>query len=359
MQLSKLLLTGFLFLGFMSLINAQSMDSKLEELSGVASSAYLGPAVHTFGANMNGGWLNKAPSAKILGFNIEFGVVGMGTYFNDGAQTFTTEGAFRFSTSQAQTLTESISDASIRTQVVSQITSADYQVIIAGPTINGSDKDHVTVTFSPKGATTFKVKDSKYPFSVDVDLPTQTIDLGVSGYMNGLKLMPAAVPQIKLGTVYGTQAIVRFLPATQIKDYGKLGLLGIGLQHNPAAWLKVTLPVDVSVGFLSQKMSLTDAVDLKTFAYGLNVSKTFGASFISVTPYAGLILEKSTMDVDYTSTITTNAGEQKTHIAFSIDGENRSKVNLGAYLHLFYINFVADYNIGKYNSFTFGTFFNF
>lgn len=359
MRLKNLLLSGLLiFCCFLSL-NAQSMDSKLEELSAVASSAYLGPAVHTFGASMNAGWLNKPPSEKILGFDIEFGLVAMASYFKDGAQTFSTDGNFRFSTDQAQTLTKSISDAAIRSQVVSQITSTDYQVLIAGPTVNGYKNNHVYVTFSPKGATTFKVKDAKYPFSVDVALPTQTIDLGATGYMDGLKIMPSAAPQLKIGTIYGTQAIIRALPATQIKDAGKLKLFGFGLQHNPALWMKTKLPVDLSIGFLTQTMSITNVVDFKTFAFGANVSKTFGLSWVSVTPYAGLIIEHSKMDVDYTSTINTDAGEQVTHIAFSMTGENKSKVNLGAYVHLLHINFVADYNIGKYSSFSVGTFFNF
>jgi hypothetical protein len=356
----SLRLTVLLFVLTFCSAFSQSLNDRLQQLSGAAANLYVAPAFNTFGANINGGWFTTPPKAKLLGIDIEIGFVGMGSYFKDNSDYFSTSGSFRFTRDQANTLTASINNSAVRTQVVDQIIQKDYGVTIYGPTITGNKNDHIFVTFAPQGSEEFIVSDPKYPFPVHVKLPSQKIDLGVGGVMDGFPMLPAAAPQIKLGTVYGTQAIIRFVPSIKVHDdIGKLSFIGAGLQHNPAIWFDYSLPVDLSVGFFMQKIKVEDLLDIKTASFGLNVSKDFGFDWLGLTPYAGFMIENSKMDVSYSQTIDTDAGKERININFNMDGENKSRVNAGVNIRLLFVNLIADYNFSKNNSFTGGLLFNF
>lgn len=340
--------------------SAQSLNDRLEQLTGTAAKLYVAPAFNAFGANINGGWFTTAPKAKILGVDVEIGLIGMGTFFKDNSENFSTSSTFRFSEDQAMKLTESVSNADIRQQIINQIIQKDYDVAISGPTITGSSSNPIYVYFAPNGGEDFTVYDPAYPFPVHVKLPSQRIDLGVKGLLDHFPLLPAAAPQIKLGTIYGTHAIIRFVPGIKIHDdIGKLSFFGIGLQHNPAVWFDYKLPVDVSAGFLMQNMSVGDVLDINTTSFGLNVSRDFGNDWVGIAPYAGFIIENSKMKVNYSRTIDTDAGEEKVNINFAMDGENTNRINAGLNIRFFFINIIADYNFSKNNSFTGGLLFSF
>ncbi|MCU7496526.1 MAG: hypothetical protein HF314_07765 [Ignavibacteria bacterium] len=358
--LRSLSVTTLLLISAFSSTFSQSLNDRLQQLSGVAANSYVAPAFNSFGANINGGWFTTPPKAKILGIDVEIGFIGMGSYFKDNCDHFSTSGSFRFSREQANSLTSSIDNAGVRGQVVDQIIQKDYGVMIYGPTITGSKSDHIYVTFAPQGSEEFTVSDPKYPFPVHVRLPSQKIDLGVGGVLDHFPMLPAATPQIKLGTVYGTQAIIRLLPSIKVSDdIGKLSFFGFGLQHNPAMWFNYPLPVDLSAGFFVQQIKVEDLLKINTTSFGLNVSKNFGFGWLGLTPYAGFMIENSKMNVSYSHTIDTDAGKENININFDMDGENSSRVNAGLNLRLFFVNLIADYNFSKNNSFTGGLLFNF
>ena len=90
------ILLCFVLIGSQS--NAQTLEETMVKLAGDAASAYVNPIVTGFGANLNGGWFHKAPAASIFGFDLEFGLVGMGTFPGDEAKSIPagTSGNFRF-----------------------------------------------------------------------------------------------------------------------------------------------------------------------------------------------------------------------------------------------------------------------
>jgi len=141
------IIVGVSFL-FSSLSYSQSDDinKTLSNLSTSAAKPYVNPVISAFGSNLNSGWVNKLPSAKLLSFNLDLKIVGMGSFFDKNEKTFTTSGAFRFTSSQADQLVAGL-PLSVRADIKNQILSQDFNVSIFGPTIIGSGDERVKVTF--------------------------------------------------------------------------------------------------------------------------------------------------------------------------------------------------------------------
>lgn len=334
--------------------HAQSLDESLQKLAGSAGKAYISPIVTNLGVNLNTGWMNRAPERNRLGFDLEFGMVGMLSDFGGVSEkTFSLSSGFRFSKSQAEELTIDITDADIRNQVIAQITQQDLDVTIAGATIAGSAGDRIKVLFSGK---TFTVNSA---FPVEVTLPPQEIDLGVGGLMGGLESLPSVAPQLKLGTLFGTRAILRMLPEIKLGDsVGNFSYFGFGLEHNVTYWLDF-VPLDINAGFLTQTAKIGNSVKFMGATYGLNVSKKFGFWLMSVTPYAGLALESSTLSVNLTQKIETTTGTQETKIAFDAEGAGKSRFSAGAYIKLFLLRLNLEYSAAKVNTMSASMMFNF
>ena len=356
-SLTNRLLVFLLAIGISAMF-AQGVDDQLGKLAGSAGKAYISPLVTNIGVNLNSGWLNKAPEAKRIGFDLEFGFVGMLSQAPTDQGDFTLSSTFRFSKSQAEDLTKSVTDADIRNQVIQQITSTDMPVTIYGPTIAGSSKRTIKVLFGPNGGQKFDINSA---FPVTVVLPSQEVDLGVSGKIGGWKQIPLAAPQLKLGTLFGTRAILRFLPSVSMGDsIGDFSYIGFGLEHNVTYWLGDILPVDITAGFLTQNSKLGKSITFKATSYGLNVSKNFGWGPLKITPYAGYLMESSSMSVNFDQTIQTyGGGTQTSNIAFDVDGGGKSRVNVGAYLKIWILGLNAEYAMAEQKTFSASLLLNF
>jgi len=307
--------------------------------------------------------MGKSPKAEMAGFDLELGVVAMGTVMKNTATSFELSSTYRFSADQAQTIADQagVTDPTLRNLAINAITQKDFPVILYGPTAAGTNNQKIKIVFSPNGTESLKINDPRYPFPVYVNIPSKTVELdGATGVLNGFPILPSAAPQLKLGTLFGTQAILRLVPSLTISDnVGKFSYTGFGLQHNPDVWLGLDLPVDISLGFLIQKAKVGDILEIDGTSYGINVSKTFGGSLFSVTPYIGGLLENSSIKVHYTQTIESITGNEDVNINFNMDGVNKSRLIAGARFHLVFIDLGVDYNIGKMNSVTSGLFFSF
>lgn len=342
-----------------------SLNESLSKLSQSAAINYLQPGFDPFGISMNGGWLGKAPKPVIMNFDLEFGVVAMGTIIKSNSNSFEMSSTYRFSKEQAGVIADQAgitanTDITLRNEVIDAVTAKDFPVVLYGPTITGSKDRNVKIVFSPNGTENLQINDPRFPFPVSVNIPSKTVVLdGVTGIMDGYPLFPSAAPQLKIGTLFGTQAIVRFVPSIKISDdLGKLTYTGFGIQHNPNVWLGYDLPVDISLGFLIQKVKVGDIVEIKAASYGVNVSKTIGVGLFSVTPYIGALLESSSIDVHYNQIIEATTGPENVNINFSLDGANKSRLTAGARFHIAVVDLTVDYNIGKMNSVTGGLFFS-
>ncbi len=341
-----------------TMVQAQSLDETLQKMAGSAVQGYVGPIVSGFGADLNGGWFHKAPASKMVGFDFEFGVIAMGTVFDDNNKQIPsgTGGDFSFDATQSNQIAKSISGynslpAPYQSAIVNQISSQKFSVTLTGPTIIGPKTDTVKVIF-PGQNITVNVGGTNHTYNI----PTNTINTGVTGLLDNVKLVPLAAPQLSIGTFVGTQFTFRYLPEVQLSsDIGKLKYFGFGIQHNPAVWFANPLPIDLCASFFTQTLDVGSILTTKATAFGVNASKTFGPSLLSITPYAGFMLESSKMTFDYTSTLSTpNGGTQQIHVNLPLEGENKSRITLGLSIKILTFNINADYNIAKYNSVTGG-----
>ncbi len=355
-----------LFAGALTSIQAQTttqsptFEQTLQRLSLDAAKAYVNPIVSGFGADLNGGWFHRAPRSEMLGFDLEFGAVVMGAFFKDDAKTFSSSGNFSFSQQQAQNLTNFVltdlsipagSRAAVQNSLISQIVAQNFTLSVSGPTVVGAKKDSIRIRFASKTFTT--------PAG-PVIVPGQDVTLPVSGYLENLKVLPLAAPQLTIGTFFGSQFTFRYLPSYNDKDLGKMTYFGWGIQHNPGVWFGGVdaLPLDLSLGFFTQKLKVGNVLETKATTFGVNVSKRLGWGFLNLTPYAGFMLESSTMSFAYDFSAPDPANNYQPtkieHVTFDLEGANKSRVVVGLSFKLLFVNVNADYNFGKYNSATAG-----
>lgn len=326
------------FFAFSSLFS-QTLEETLQKITGDASKSYVAPISSAFGANLNSGWLHSATEAKKFGIDLEFGFVTMTTLFSDANKTFSSSGTFRFNSEQAEQLIPSNITGSERTQIKNEILNTDFTVAISGPTIVGSKNDSIKVLFPGaviRGDT----------------LEEKELTLPITGYLEDLPALTLIVPQVSFGTVLGTSIVLRYLPGLKIyKDLGKFKYFGFGLQHNPTMWLPVSLPLNVSVGYFTQKMEVGKIFSTSASMLGIFASKRFGISALNIEPYAGFSLESSSIDVAYDVNYDTPTGGTTTsQIKYTLEGENSTRFTIGATFKLLLLGISVDYSVAKYNT---------
>jgi hypothetical protein len=350
------LVKGFALVGLTAaLVSAQTMEETVSKLGAAAGKAYVAPIVSGFGSNLNAGWFHKSPPAKKFGINFEVGPVFMGTFLSGGSKTLNVAAGFRLDSTQARGVADASVDTStvqgkiVRDSVAAAIRRNDVNVEFTGPTIIGSQSDTLGFAVIPQSIVVGKPGGGDT--TITLDAYSQTIP-GVTGILEdiGDLFLPLVAPQISIGTIYGTNLTLRYLPEYDIPDIGKVKFSGFGIQHNPGVWLSNPLPVDMSFGFYTQTLEVGTLFKASSQAYGLNVSKTFGWRILNVTPYGGLMLENSSFDFAYDLDV----DGTPVPVSFSVDGENNYRATAGLSVRLFLINLNADYNIGKYNSFSAG-----
>ncbi len=333
------------------------LEETVKKLAGDAAKGYVGPLVSVIGSNMNAGWFHRAPRSVMLGFDLEVGIVVMGTYLKEENRTFKAEGEFRFDMTQSRQLA-ALSNAPLayRENVASAINQQMFKVSFRGPTVLGSAKDTFKVSF-PGRSVTVNTPIGPQTYTI----PTSDINTGVTGVkdLEGWEVLPLPpfAPQVSLGTILGTQFTLRYLPEVET-DAGKFKYMGYGIQHNPGVWFGDILPLDLSASFFTQSVTVGSIFEAKATSFGINASKRLGWGFLNLTPYFGYMLEKSSIAVNYDYQYTTPTGSiAKDKISFSLDGENKSRITLGLSIKILLINVNADYNIGTYKSLSAGVMF--
>jgi len=330
------------------------LQSAMQKLAKDAAKAYVAPVISGFGVDLNSGWFHRAPWANKFGFDFEFGVVAMATVFKDEQQTFATSGDFKFDYDQSdelakQTLIQANQypnpslQANIRTQIMNQV----FRVGFAGPTFIGKKTDSLRLSFPAQQITV-----GSTPYNV----PAQQFTLGAAG--TELPALPLAAPQLTIGTLFGTQFTFRYLPDIKLSDeIGNLKYSGFGIQHNPLVWFgEDALPFEVALGYFTQTLKLGSLMEAKASAFGVNTSIRLGWGFLNITPYAGFMLESSSISFayDYEYQVGSTGQTATDHINFSADGENSSRFTFGASVKVLFINVNADINLGKYKAFSGG-----
>lgn len=334
--------------GGIASVKAQSLDETLSNLSSDAAKKYVAPVVDAFGSNLNSGWVTKVPN-QLLGFNLNIRVIGVGTLLDEADQNFSSTGKFNYTSDQVDAILQNsgYNPGSQQYNALKQeILSQEWDVNLSGPTITGSENEYLNVEFP--GATIQGQQVGKYKTEIQ----------DVKGFLNKLSIFPSAAVQLNVGTVFGTNAAIRWTPSIDIQDLGKFSWFGIGFIHNPGIWMNNPLPVDVAVGYFYQKLEVGDIFESKATQFGVYVSKTFGA-VISITPYASLTTESSETTIQYDYKFDTEVGPQTAKINFDLEGANTSALTVGLAFKLAVLNLNVDYKMAKVNTIGAGISFGF
>ncbi|PKL82288.1 MAG: hypothetical protein CVV24_10855 [Ignavibacteriae bacterium HGW-Ignavibacteriae-3] len=338
-----------------SSFKAQSLDETLSKLSSTVGSAYVKPIISAFGSNLNSGWVSRVPEATMLGFHLDIKVVAMGSFFPNDLKTFSASDQFYFDNDQIGAILNGSGYATGSSQynaIMAAMQNKPFNVNFSGPTIIGKESEYLKILFP--GQTISASGQSYTVQSKQIDIKE------VKGFLDELPALPTAAAQLTLGTVYGTNIAIRYLPDVEIQDLGKFSYFGVGLIHNFGIWFPNPLPLDLAVGAFTQTLKVGTIFESKATQFGVYASKTFG-KVISVTPYAGLTMEtsKTTVGYDYVSNQTLNGVPVKARFNIDLEGNNTTSAVVGFNLHLGILNINADYKLANTPSVSAGVSFGF
>lgn len=351
----SLLLILVVSLSFSQSNEDDGLEAAVQRLAMDAAKAYVAPVTSGFGVNLNSGWFHRAPWATKFGFDLEFGLVAMATLFNDENKTFATSGDFKFDFDQADQLAQGAigqlpvilqSTPNLRIDIRNAIMAQVFRVDFSGPTFVGKKTDSLRLSFPGKD-----ISVNTQAGTQNIPLPSQAYTLGAAG--TELPALPLAAPQLTIGTLFGTQFTFRYLPDMKFDDeIGSFKYFGFGIQHNPLVWFgEDSLPFEVALGYFTQSLKLGSLMEAKATAFGVNTSLRLGWGFLNITPYAGFMLESSSLSFGYDYVYNGPLGTPITdRITFDADGENSSRLTFGVSVKVLFINVNADINLGKYKA---------
>jgi hypothetical protein len=284
-----------LLLFLASPVSAQLQD-QLSSYTGRNASGYLEPLVDAFGADLNAGLYHSAyvPNG---GFHISLELLFMSAVFNDEDRTFlaTTEGSFS----------------------PEQTTEA--------PTVVGSRK------------------------AVYVDGDASTRFAFPGGFE--LSSFNFAVPQLRIGSFYGTEALFRFaFFYTGNASLGNFNLYGLGLRHSISQYLAVSFPVDIAVGTFWQRFSMgddkkgDDLVSTEAFTAGIQVSKRLAMW----EPYVGMSYDMFSGNVTYQGDTADDV------VDLSFESNEHFHMTFGLSFNVAFLVAHGEYNIGAQDAIALG-----
>lgn len=277
---------------------AAQIEDNLKSYTGANATGYFGPLVKAISTNLNAGLYHTA-DIPVNGLVLRLEIPIMGLIFSDDDKTFNavTEGAF------------------------------SPQQTVQAPTIAGSGN---SVTVGGDAGTSYT-------------------------FPGGLNLNSFAltVPQLRIGAVAGTEALIRFI-AFNIgdTDLGNLNFFGLGIRHSISQYFGPAPPVDVAASFTYQRFKLgenEDGSDLSlttTYSFGFQVSTRYVKFLV---PYTGFSYDTYNTDVEYQYE---ELGETQ-DVKLDFTGDNLHWL-IGLNLDFYNVYLFAEYNVASQNSFAFG-----
>jgi hypothetical protein len=264
---------------------AADLNDKLGALTGDNAKGYLGPLPKALSATLNSAVFQTGKVPK-RGINFTIGVHVMGVNLKDEDRTFTPKDPAGF---------QSVTPTPV-------------------PTIIGGSE---SVAVDGQGGTVLN-----YPGGLDT------------------KTFTIAAPELTIGSVFGTRAVVRWF-AMDLKDsdLGKIELFGFGGQHSISQYVP-SLPADVAVGAFYQTFKIGDGLlDTKAFHVDVTASKALGVKgLVKLEPYVGIGYDTFSMDVSYTQT------DPPDHIGVSMDRQSNAHFTVGAQLTLAAVKLHGEFN---------------
>jgi len=293
--------------------------------------AYLSPLPTGLSTSLNSGWNGTAAPRKTLGFSIDVRVA-------------------------AAFVPDSDQDFNLNEIGLQNVEPADQLEFIA-PTISGDDGDAPTVNLFADTGVGGRQQIGSF------ELPSGS----------GVSLVPAPMIQASLGLIKDTDITVRFIPETDLDDYGDISLFGGSVKHGINQWLPGgnLLPVDISLqaGFTQVELNANlDAlggndqrVETTTNTFVLNalVGKTL--PFISI--YGGAGIQSGDFEVDVLGDfeVQTIAGTTTITDPISYTEDSEASVHLlgGVRFKLAIFNIYAEGTVAEYSSLNAGIGFSF
>lgn len=151
-----------------------------------------------------------------------------------------------------------------------------------------------------------------------------------------------AAPQLSIGSVLGTRAVIRWARADFSRDnlINKVSFFGIGGQHSLSQYVPM-LPVDLALGVFYQTFKINDAL-LDTRAFHVDVTASRG--FPIFQPYGAIGIDSFKMDAAYEDTA--NPG---VNIAVDFDRKTNVRLTAGVLANLAFATLHAEANIAATN----------
>ena len=281
MNIRRISLFSLAFFFSFSIATSQDIEELVSKYTENNGKGYMQPLADAFGATFNTGLFHSARMKK-LGFQAYLGVVASTAFISDKRTTFnaTTEGF------------------------------ADPEITAEAPTVFGPTE------------------------SVDVEGPGGTVYVFPAG-MN-VKMIPFAIPQLSIGSVYGTDLTFRFITFNLGEDFGDLNVFGWGVRHSISQYLK-KLPVDIALGVYNQSFKVGDIVSANAWLVSAQASKRV----MLFTFYGGLGYENTKLDLEYTNE------EEDVDIAFDLTGKNSIRLTAGITFNFGPAKLNIDYNLAS------------
>jgi len=298
----------------------EELSAKLSQFVGENGTKYIQPAVSSFSANLNSGVYQSADVHGLFGFEVD--LVAMFAPVPNDKKNF-----------------QAILPDSIPYPGHTYYAGTDYDRSLVTPTALGSDA----------GAKVFTKEET--PREV-FQFPGGT----------GLKLIPLLTPQLKVGTLWGTELIFRYVPPIKLNDeIGDLKLVGIGAKHSISQWLPGPslagasesggFPLDLSVGFMYQAFSIKDTaggdfIKTKAFNIGVQASKTV----LLFTIYGGIGYETATTNITYTYQPQSAFAGELNPLSVKLEdikGDNTVRLTAGLRLRALFLDAFAEYSIAS------------
>ncbi len=259
-------------------------DETMQQLSSRNVQGYLQPFVNSTSADMNAGFYHSA-SISDFGLNFQFQIIAMAVLIGDNEKFY----------DATPPQSQGYSQQPVRTATV----FGDKGAFIQGP--------------AP--GLYYQFQNGQFKTAV----------------------IPGGVPQLTIGNLLGTQAILRYIQLPQIGNVPRTTLAGGGIRHSLSRYFSV-LPVDVAAGVFYQRFTFGDYITASAAMIGVQASKSFSI----LTLYGGLQYEETTMSLNYTF-----KGEPPTKVSLDLSSINHACLTLGLCLNLALIDINGDISIGN------------
>ena len=285
------------------ILRAQDYEDLLSRYTGENGDQFIQPIADVLGANLNSGLFHSAYIQRGITPQFYIGITGMVAYIPDASKVFsaTTEGSF------------------FPTTTVDDV-----------PTIFGDNDGEIVE--GPGGTRYY------FPGGLEIDM------------------IPLAVPQITVGSLFGTDITVRYMSVSSMAESFNIGdidlinelhIFGWGVRHCVSQYFEDILPVDISVGYYRNTISSREYLKVASSLISLQASYNYSI----VTFYGGIGIEGSSTTVHYNFQ---DDFEEDLVVDINLKGRNTVRLTLGATVNAGPLKINVDYNLANQSTFSVG-----